>query len=72
MGEAGRLVRTALVGHLGLEAAAGEGPGAYQRQDAEVGGLLELADKEWIAGSWEKERGRGERVVVGAEALGMA
>lgn len=51
-------------------AAAGEGPGVFRTQDAGVGGLQVPAGKEWIAGSWEKERGRGERVVVGAEAPG--
>jgi hypothetical protein len=33
-------------------AAAGEDPAAvFRTQDAEVGGLQALADKEWIAGS---------------------
>jgi len=59
------------VADLDLEAAAAEeDPAAFQTQDAGVGGLQALVDKEWIAGSYEKERGRGEWVVVGAEALG--
>jgi len=31
-------------------AAAGEDPAVFRMQDAEVGGLQALADKEWIAG----------------------
>ena len=32
-------------------AVAGEDPAVFRTQDAEVGGLQALADKEWIAGS---------------------
>lgn len=62
-------VRTTEAGLDQEEPAAEEGLVAFQKQGVAAGDWLALVDKEWSAGSWAKERVRGEQEVVGVEAL---